>query len=871
MNLRKQQEMPEVVEYYQSLVEARDWETTNYSPIKEYVQSHGAYLAGPNDAPSDAAFTLEARLLESEANYPIAYGVLETVYPHFSGGVATIAGHGVMQVRFSGGESGFDTRASDVPVAGTPGMFAIEPGSSIATFLCASQAVEIDSSSSFADFIVNGAGVGVYSSPQHAVYVSSLVDSGGALPFAGNRPYDHIGGDYSCINSAGVGFHVDTEMAFMRTSEICGVFAFREQGHLRVAGETLEIEGESFSRLSGEFNYELSDVEQRFIYPWEVAGSLSHDATTEVTTHGREALFDGVYAYHEPTDTLQRPIARMDVLGGYLGQGWQQIVSAPTEKKEPRGLFRQQVLMDGTYSVETAAGMLFVKTHDVPVIRRDEYPDILFDGEAYRFSGQIPEGEDPEEHIVRSLISEAISSEDYYAYISRWQSTLAGHHHPHVGVHLNGEPGTYADRTWDANGKTEDLNEQVKVDDRYGEMTVKQLLSMFGILPNGDIVMKNSDGAELRFSGGRVYIGGEGLVIDCARSVAVFADRIALRGHDDVEVVGSTGSVRLKAEQNLMMLGGNSGSGGVLIESRGDSLESDWHRDASRAVASGVVIKSASSHVSIYGGQLLCKTGGSGNGLTNGNIVLDSDTNRLMLAGADLQRHTVGELKDFFKNSAGQIINVNTYSPAATVVSGTLNVPGDVIVGKEVQAVGNLRSAYGHVYTGQAPQFSFLVEKENNAAQIESAVQIMQSTKVEIIEREILAFERLTELYAGSDRPLNPTTIGRTSFGFYDSDAYETVGGKFRRSEWHSVYGSGSPWEEPVVRYQGRYPTRPYPGQQAWNDSEALLIPSESVLIDQSTGQPKVISDDPQSRKLYEDFAVSEPVYRSFSTHFRRG
>ncbi len=147
----------------------------------------------------------------------------------------------------------------------------------IGTILCSVPMEQADYAAAFCDTISASSGVGFYDSPQHYEFVTKLEDAAGSLLLEGDHPEDALTGDSTNMAVTGVGWHVDSEMTFMRTSDVCGVFFFREDGHTRLTGESLEVDSLATHWSSGVSVYECFNHRQEIIYPWEGIGQTTLD------------------------------------------------------------------------------------------------------------------------------------------------------------------------------------------------------------------------------------------------------------------------------------------------------------------------------------------------------------------------------------------------------------------------------------------------------------------------------------------------------------------------------------------------------------------------------------------------------------------
>lgn len=119
--------------------------------------------------------------------------------------------------------------------------------------------------------------------------------------------------------------------------------------------------------------------------------------------------------------------------------------------------------------------------------------------------------------------------------------------------------------------------------------------SAIGILPDGSIELTDWTGATVLIGGGNALLSVPGNVcLQAGEDLSLIAGRnLSVLAHESVQVVSDTKQVYVKAEGQLNLLGGNGGSAGVVIESRGTG--SAWEAgDGEDFRAGGVLIKSLS-------------------------------------------------------------------------------------------------------------------------------------------------------------------------------------------------------------------------------------------------------------------------------------
>ena len=752
----------------------------------------------------------------------------------------------------------------------------------LATAIAAAPQINGNISKSFSDFIVQGSGVGFFASPQYRTY-ASLNDSGGTLMFSGDRPIDGLPGDYTVMGSTGVGMHLDDEMAFIRSSEVSGLFIFREDGFVRLTGEQLAIESPGVFQESGLAQYELYLDGGASLYPWELYG-LASPAELQTESRGTSAAYQGPWATLEPANTDLEQINRFDQFGGYLGQGQHLIVSAPQFENEDavntlanpierRGLFRQQVMVDGTYLVETARQLFFAKAIDIPVLRRTSPPDLPHPETAYKGSGQFGDGDG---HIVKQLASDdpatlTMAAEEAYSYASSWQGLNAAVYNPNVEV-------TYP--TASSSAPEFDLSqddqvalpdpEKVKIDHRYGEVDLYRVLSLIGLLPNGDIVIEDGFGASIKLTQGRVEISGTAVSVNAAKTFNVFAGKVAINGQRFVDISCGEQDVRIKAERNLMLLSGNGGLGGMLLENRGFATTGEWPEEPGDIQAAGIAIKSNNSFVGLYGGDLFLKSGPASAGGRQGQIIIDAGSGNLTSRAQLHSRYTQSSFYDHYGSSPTSVRKSSVFNESYSRLSGALGVDGQLLVSGGVQAIQNFVTLTGHFASQITDNYRGLVGRLQDPDLIRTNIQDLQQSLQDARTFGQETSQNIRENLESTDKPLNPQSIRNMSFGFPSSDAYQASNVTLAQPRWQRLAGNSTrAWNEPFVKYQGGETTLPWPGKATWNREDSFRVVGdveESNFYDKNLARPK---DPSVNRAIYEGATLGSGATGSLLSSLR--
>ncbi len=134
----------------------------------------------------------------------------------------------------------------------------------------------------------------------------------------------------------------------------------------------------------------------------------------------------------------------------------------------------------------------------------------------------------------------------------------------------------------------------MEVDEQTKSKFYKGRAGIF-ITDDGGVVIRDAYGSSIRMTGGNIYADCPGDILEMpGRDKVTMAGRNAsMQAQQDVEVVSAVGNTRVKAHNQLSMLGGAAGSnGGVLIENKASGVPEDT--EGRKMSSKGVVIKSES-------------------------------------------------------------------------------------------------------------------------------------------------------------------------------------------------------------------------------------------------------------------------------------
>ena len=740
---------------------------------------------------------------------------------------------------------------------------------------------------SWPDSIVAAGNAGAFSDPAHQI-LTTKDTAHGLLDFSAGAPIDVLPGDWGQTNELGMAIFLGRLMASVRAGELCKLemhyvdmlarlFAYNWQHY------TAGSEDESFDDEG-----EWTRVRGFSPFPWESAG-------VNVTS---AALFDKQGKLNpkdandrfglEPVEALQGSFVRYKEFEGFLGDLRRRFVLMPnlsvdrrvygresTDPAQYKGLFEEVVGADGGYLMRSAKGIGFEKTVWIPVPEeiypRDnpkgdhdmtdaaglgmdfsEYPEQTTAGET------LARVRDYQAHDLNKRRSEPLNQRD-----KDWaiRDDITGDKIETPGEFQQEIAGLtpYAAYEQPLPASNEELVCPVgERSSRYYESK-----AFMGILPDGSILLRDGYGSEIRMTGGNVEITCPGdVVMRNGRTVQIWGGKdVIIKSHDNLEMSSATGSARLKAEHNLEVLGGNDGTGGVLIESRGSGQINDFTETGDNAVIGGMVLKSSRGPLGVWGDSLYLQS-------MSGDISMnsqDGDGSFVVYCG-QLTKYlrygsmeVVAQSKDstpvdstyVLENTGGSLnfhgtqVNLGVTSVNVVPTKGT-GTMASVVVSGPITSEGTVSGVGEFNKTGLVNPTSLLGVRATGKREVDSA-------------NEILRRDFETTI-TGDSANGNKEVYGLIGFSFRSSTDLSLGDMVIYESEWQKrfrqtagIAATGkytSVWDEPDVAGrvdpddgqddQSRL-TKPFPGKEAWDDGTGAKysqVDDQFYLSDSSGGRP---------------------------------
>lgn len=468
--------------------------------------------------------------------------------------------------------------------------------------------------SSRSDYINQATRSGILIDDMHQ-YPFAQVAAGCAPNFSGGRPLDSTtAGEWGAMTDTGLAVFLDSFMAQVRVDEETGLFLFYHDQLTRLAGHNLQIRsalGESYEHDDeGELNG------YKFITPYfhESMGAVALSSQTAVHStfsKSQRQTSASVNAFTDVVNFGQQPFYRIQEFSGYLGQGGKEVICLPPDSlknTEPGiqlysgtdkyvGVYENSRTLSGAWNVRSAKQVVIAKRSVIPVAKQVNLPEsggIYGDNSAtdYRaagFMGAGPDhfvtgnfplfGDELTSPQVKSILT-AASFLDSVTYAFNWEGLHPFFYHtkewylPEEGqgdIDVSMEVPIFGDLRGRQYLNTP-VPKSVWVDHRYGCVDYYPNESYFAMLDSGPVILTDGFGSEIRMAGGSIEISAPGDIwLKSGKNVINMAGRdFIARAYNSADITTALRDIRIKAEHQVWVLGGNDGKGGVVIESKAE-------------------------------------------------------------------------------------------------------------------------------------------------------------------------------------------------------------------------------------------------------------------------------------------------------------
>lgn len=710
------------------------------------------------------------------------------------------------------------------------------------------------------------------------------------------RPMDGTLNEYVRMSETGIGLLIDSFQAFLRANEACGLWLNYFDSYAKLAGLSLQIQSYCEHVFQQYDEGELFACRGYATYPWEAVGLYQRAAAFTQVNDPKDVQLnrDFPFADEDLEDQSITPVYRLTDHTGYLGQGFNRTLVRPAKESGKRlrtdaetdkdvGLFNEFLTLDGSYGIRSAKQILFAKYPLIPNPRRkrmveDALGDDLTEQNGYKFSGSYGEGP---EHKVRDWSDNGVTTFpnllrpagvlDLLAHHFNWKSTHPFHYHTKDYAYPDeGDTASSLYQVRFYRGKMEQAYVQVspqklRIDDRYQDVNYYNTASFFTLTEDGSVVIADGYGAQITMTGGQIRLeaGGDVMLMSGSRVVTLSQEAI-IRAKGSVDVSSSHGDIRCKAENNFQILGGNSGEGTVLIESKGKGVVQNYQQKIGEDVkASGIVLLSRGGSVNLLSKTAYIRTGlEEGDAENTGDLVIDCANGRSrMLSYALGHVFFNSEGLGVWHSPKGQdqlsLTESNYLGPRYSKVRGPTIMSRDVCI-VQGGSLGVARGVYAKgmiLSLGQMGCYKGTVGDTSTGGVPEAINNFIEQYTTFAQQITSLGDLRFKPYYSNFYwQPQHPgnTQLLQDEIGFSYRDtssqgaAYGYAAGDFFLLEprWQqlertgSVGSSGDTWTEKPVQYQGQQ-LYPWPGRQHWVTDSALLQYDGFVLFEQGKAKSR--------------------------------
>lgn len=485
------------------------------------------------------------------------------------------------------------------------------------------------------------------------VHLEDLVISNTNLNFNNGMPYDVFQGEWGVSNPQGITAHIGFSSFTFKASEMVGVSGFYIQNLLRLSGYNYQFWSAAGEHIVGDDQGELYDIKTSSPFIWETKGVLTPgDTFTTKSTAGEydpTTGFDPLWETGNQSDRFepkfddQMPINRHVTFNGYFGDISKEIVAVPPptlqdgverlkNKTNYTGLSSVEKHSDGLIELRSLKGINLVKDCYIPVPK--QISSTTVDGAAttdsYKFSGQFGNG-DAHDKTPPKVSDDFLQLFDKLAYVRNKLSLQTFYRRPEWYVSKEAEDSYKGANSVDKNVYLPASDKfkipkpvafNIPIDFRTGAIKFYKTRSGIFLNDDGSILIEDGYGGQIKMERGNITISCSGdFIVANGRSVNILAPKdINLTAGKCVDIVATASDMRLKSDKNLHVLAGNSKTGGLLLESRGEGATQDFIQKYGTDVTSnGVIIKATNGTAAVFGSQVYIRS-------TADDIIIDSNS-----------------------------------------------------------------------------------------------------------------------------------------------------------------------------------------------------------------------------------------------------
>lgn len=774
----------------------------------------------------------------------------------------------------STGSSVFGVRDNDTLAPGTGVVLWRPEGSSVYFILGVVPNINPDFRIFPPTYIQRGSTAGFKKKPYFRNAVSTFADGINIVSRNNGRPIDSTDHEFSRLTETGAGIFIDSYQSFLRVSELCGIW-------LNVLDEYMKLSAVSFDfqSFSNQVCHRLDEGE---IYLSSGYSYYAHEALGAyrpgVQTTQQSSLSDVQMSptYGQAELDLSHPdiasIHRLIDYYGYVGYGQKRFVSTPrqgqtsvhrlsqAEFQAPTGLLKISQSLTGAYYLQSAKSVFIGKSPIITTpIRKRSVEDPKGDDSKkfenkYRFAGAV--GGDVEhkagdwrvqtgdELAFKIPAYNRISGlEDITARARVWDTEFGFRYHEDdffvpeesdnpVLSSIEFHRGHYN------RSHVEAQPVDVPIDDITGVTKVYRTSAGVHVTEDGSVVISDGYGSQLVMSCGQIRLesGGDVLLLSGSRVVSRAKD-VILQAKNNVDISATENDVRIKSEVNTQILAGNSGVGGLLLESKGQGNYQNYENKSGAEVrGSGITLLSRGGGINAVGSEIYLRSGVQQNSaVSGGSIVIDSGSggSPIFMYGSQVYNFTsdgVVICTGIRGQGGGTPSGIHYFGDRSSLISGDVRISGSTVgigsalFGGGVTAVGNMACSGGYLSIGDT-------SRGPAKASLQQVIQKSGEVFSESTQTVSTVFNSAVVQSFLSEQRVGSTTLLENSLGFSfrdsDTDAYGYIDGEFLFPEarWQQltrmglVAGTEEQWVERPVEYQTGL-SYPWPGKKNLADEE---------------------------------------------------
>lgn len=571
------------------------------------------------------------------------------------------------------------------------------------------------------------------------------------------------------------------------------------------------------------------------------------------------------------------------------------------DPKPAYGLREENTAQDGRLFIASAKGIVLSKRILLPMPQRVKRPEDYKEGDEaeknYKAASKYGSGPD---HSITGTIK---TTDNDYPNLQRAAAVLDLHGYlfNYAGLHpFYWHAKDY--KTWeqqeleyaeynqkipkfqDLAGSKMYLKEEepktFKIDHRYeqaGDQKFYETESFVSLLEDGGVVIGDGYGAEIRMSGGCVFISAPGDVwLKGGRDVQTWAGNdIIQKAYKSVDISATEKNVRIKAERNVMVLAGNDSSdkeGGILLESRMKTLDYDFEQGGDEVKFAGIVMRAPNANVVSLAHQIYLRTGGGGSSIKPGNITIDAGKGEKEIVTKSNNFYEYlkqgGRHYQFFGGQdVGGTKKSNMFSENFTLLTGPLGIDKDLILNGSVLCKGSVLASKGHILTSAAAKGAIFVGPCDGDCQSQVNKGIDQIR--DLIDKELpqtgnqIDQQMVKSLWYEEKKAGNDRVMDIAEFSFRTDDDYNIPDFVLYEDRWQQMarLGDSSPekWTEKPVKVKTGDDSFPFPGkkwtkdEQTYVEQDFKIVQPSGGYIDQSRGTAPNLSSEYQNPEFKEN------------------